>query len=186
MSVLQRGMTIAEGEPFVLSSGAESWVAFDVANAISGPDNEFVVKYLLDHITVGFEAVAGPALGAAPVVYPASTLAKVHSFMVRTEQKGHGVGGWFKGRFVPGDRILVVEDVVTTGGSLIRAMNVIRDNGGVIVAAATLIDRGVVTGRRIAAEFAVPYFPLTTFDDFGIEAVERVATAKQSPARSEA
>ena len=164
-------MTISADEPFKLSSGAESSIAFDVADAICDQENGFVVRYLLSHVTVQFDAVGGPALGAAPLAYPAAALAGKRVYTVRPERKGHGVGGWFKGRFVPGDRVLAVEDVVTTGGSLLAAMRVIEAEGGVLVAAATLIDRGESTASRLAAEFGIPYFPLTTYADFGIEPV---------------
>jgi orotate phosphoribosyltransferase len=170
-------MTISEGEPFRLSSGASSSIAFDVASAICGPDCAFVVKYLLSQVPEPFDAIGGPALGAAPLAYPAAALTGVHAFTVRPAKKGHGVGGWFKGSFTPGDRVLVVEDVVTTGNSLLKAMEVIEAEGGVLVAAATVIDRGGVTASRIALDFGVPYFPLTTYRDFGIEPIQQSPSA---------
>jgi orotate phosphoribosyltransferase len=185
IAVLRRGMTIADGEPFRLSSGAVSSIAFDVADAICDQECAFVVSYLLSHVHVPFDAVGGPALGAAPLAYPAAALAGVHAFTVRPERKGHGVGGWFKGRFVPGDRVLAVEDVVTTGNSLLAAMHVIETEGGVLAGAATIIDRGEVTASRVAHDFGVPYFPLTTYDDFGIEPVTRATTPTLNRKRSE-
>jgi orotate phosphoribosyltransferase len=172
ISVLERGMQTAKDKPFTLSSGATSWVIFDAAAAICEQDSlAFVTQAVLDGIDVEFDAVGGPALGAGPVAFAAGALAGVRSFMVRPERKGHGIGGLIKGRFLPGDRILVVDDVVTTGGSLIRAMHAIVEEGGVIAATATLVDRGDATSARIAAEFGVPYFALTTYEDYGIEPV---------------
>jgi orotate phosphoribosyltransferase len=172
VSILERGMQRAEGKPFVLASGATSWEIFDAAKAICDENTlATVTESVLAAVPVEFDAVAGPALGAGPVAYAAGALAGKRSFLVRPEKKGHGAGGQFKGRFVPGDRILVVDDVVTTGGSLIRAMDAIRDEGGTIVAAATLIDRGHSTAPRIAQEFGVPYVALTDYTDFGIEPV---------------
>jgi orotate phosphoribosyltransferase len=172
VAVLERGMHKAEGKPFTLASGATSWVIFDAAEAICDQGSlAFVTQAVLDGVPVEFDAVGGPALGAGPVAFAAGALTGVRSFLVRPERKGHGIGGLIKGRFVPGDRILVVDDVVTTGGSLIRAMRAIQEEGGIIAAAATLVDRGASTGERIAAEFGVPYVPLTTYADYGIEPV---------------
>jgi orotate phosphoribosyltransferase len=178
ISVLLRGMSTAVDEPFTLSSGATSWVVFDCASAICDDDTlGFVVGYLLDHVDVSYDAVGGPALGAGPLVYGAGAVAGRRCFLVREAQKGHGIGGWFKGRFVPGDRVLVVEDVVTTGDSLLKAMRVVRDQGGVVVGAATLIDRGDVTAAKVEAEFGVPYVPMTTYEDYGVDPVEAVASS---------
>src|SRR5258705_5846959 len=172
IAVLERGKHTAEGKPFTLASGATSWVIFDAAEAICDKDSlAFITRAVLDSVPVEFDAVGGPALGAGPVAFAAGALAGVRSFLVRPERKGHGIGGLIKGRFEPGDRILVVDDVVTTGGSLIRAMRAIQEEGGIIAAAATLVDRGDFTGERIAAEFGVPYLPLTTYADYGIEPV---------------
>jgi orotate phosphoribosyltransferase len=172
VSILRRGMRTAQHEPFVLSSGATSWEVFDAAEAICDENTlSFVTEAVLASVPVEFEAVAGPALGAGPVAYAAGALAGKRSFLVRPEKKGHGAGGQFKGRFVPGDRILVVDDVVTTGGSLIRAMRTIRDEGGIIVAAATLVDRARSTSERIEREFGIPYVALTDYSDYGIEPV---------------
>jgi orotate phosphoribosyltransferase len=172
VSILERGMQRAQDKPFVLSSGATSWEIFDAAKAICDADTlATVTESVLAAVPVEFDAVAGPALGAGPVAYAAGALAGKRSFLVRPEKKGHGAGGQFKGRFVPGDRILVVDDVVTTGGSLIRAMHAIQEEGGVIVAAATLIDRAESTATRIEEEFGIPYVALTDYNDFGIEPV---------------
>jgi len=177
VEILRGGMSRAEGEPFTLSSGARSWEVFDCADAVCDDDTlGFVVSYVLEQVTVPFDAVGGPALGAGPLVYGAGALGR-RCFLVREAQKGHGIGGWFKGRFRPGDRVLMVEDVVTTGGSLLKAMRVVRDHGGEVVGVATLIDRGDVTAARITEEFGVPYTPMTTYRDFGIEPVEPVSSA---------
>lgn len=175
VSILLRGMSTAVDEPFTLSSGATSRVVFDCAAAICDDDTlGFVVTYLLEHVPVEFDAVGGPALGAGPLVYGAGAVAGRRCFLVRDAQKGHGIGGWFKGRFVPDDRVLVVEDVVTTGDSLLKAIRVIRDHGAVVVGAATLIDRGDVTAAKIAQEFGVPYAAMTTYQDYGVDPVEAV------------
>ena len=80
-------MTISADEPFKLSSGVESSIAFDVADAICDQENGFVVRYLLSHVTVQFDAVGGPALGAAPLAYPAAALAGKRVYTVRPERK---------------------------------------------------------------------------------------------------
>lgn len=178
IGILRRGMSTAVDEPFTLSSGAKSWVVFDCAHAVCDNDTlGFVVSYLLDHVSVDFDAIGGPALGAGPLVYGAGAVAGRRCFLVREAQKGHGIGGWFKGHFAPGDRVLMVEDVVTTGDSLLKAMRVVRDQGAVVVGAATLVDRGELTARKVADEFAVPYLAMTNYEDYGVDPVEAVPSA---------
>lgn len=73
-----------------------------------------------------------------------ATAAGVRAFSVRKEPKGHGVGGRFAGPVAADDRVLAVEDTVTTGGSFLKAVDAIEELGCEIVAAVCLLDRGDV------------------------------------------
>ncbi len=182
IAALRTAMAVAAGDkPFILSSGATSYVKFNSAEAVCDRNlGSFVLRYFIDHVPIEFDAIGGPALGAAPLAYGAAPMVGANAFLVRKEEKSHGEGGWLHGRFVPGDRVLAVEDVISTGASLLKAMRLIQDEGGLIVAAATLIDRTDGIAERIAEEFGVPYFPMTTYADFGIESV----AVDQAPGRS--
>ena len=109
-----------------------------------------------------FDAVGGLTLGADPIAYAiahASALAAeqeegalIRAFTVRKEAKQHGTGKLIEGPFRTGDRVVVVEDVITTGGSALKAVEAIRAAGGVIVGVLALVDRE--EGGREALEGA--------------------------------
>jgi orotate phosphoribosyltransferase len=92
---------------------------------------------------------------ADPVAYAiarasAGTAAPIHAFTVRKEAKGHGVGRRIEGCFEPGQAVVVVEDVITTGASALEAARVVRDAGGTISGVLAVVDRG--EGGRQAIE----------------------------------
>lgn len=108
------------------------------------------------------DSVGGLTLGADPIAYAiayASALAGVGSgapmvraFTVRKEAKQHGTGKLVEGPFRAGDRVVVIEDVITTGGSALRAAEAIRAAGGEILGVLALVDRQ--EGGREALEGA--------------------------------
>ena len=108
------------------------------------------------------DAVGGLTLGADPISYAiahasaleadAGTGGMVRSFTVRKEAKQHGTGKLIEGPFHPGDRVVVVEDVITTGGSALKAVEAIRAAGGQILGVLALVDRE--EGGREALEAA--------------------------------
>jgi orotate phosphoribosyltransferase len=103
------------------------------------------------------DAVGGLTLGADPVSYAiayASALAgpPLRAFTVRKEAKAHGTGRLIEGPFREGDRVVVIEDVITTGGSALRAAEAIRAAGGIIAGVLALVDRE--EGGREALEAA--------------------------------
>ena len=103
------------------------------------------------------DAVGGLTLGADPVSYAiayasAHTESPVRAFTVRKEAKAHGTGRLVEGPFQAGDRVAVIEDVITTGGSALRAVEAIRAAGGEVVGVLALVDRE--EGGREALESA--------------------------------
>ncbi len=103
------------------------------------------------------DAIGGLTLGADPVSYAiayASALAgsPLRAFTVRKEAKAHGTGRLIEGPFRAGDRVAVIEDVITTGGSALRAAEAIRAAGGVVSGVLALVDRE--EGGREALEGA--------------------------------
>jgi orotate phosphoribosyltransferase len=92
-------------------------------------------------------------------------------FVVRKERKGRGTNQLIEGASVGrGTRVLLVDDVVSTGGSIQQAFHALEEVGATVVAAVTLVDRGKVAGRFFEA-LDVPYFPLLTYEDLGIPPV---------------
>jgi orotate phosphoribosyltransferase len=115
----------------------------------------------------GATAVGGLTMGADPVACAALAAgADVKAFFVRKETKAHGLQRRIEGPPLdPGDRILVVEDVVTTGGSTLQAIEAIRGAGHQIVGVTAVLDRLAGGAEAIRAAAGAPYEPLTTIDD---------------------
>jgi orotate phosphoribosyltransferase len=108
-------------------------------------------------LTMGADAVACSALAAG---------ADVKAFFVRKDAKAHGLQRRVEGPLLEaGDRCLVVEDVVTTGGSTLQAIEALREVGLEIVGVVSVLDRLAGGGERIAAAAGAPYEALATIDD---------------------
>ncbi len=103
--------------------------------------------------------VGGLTMGADPIATATSIAAhlageKVHAFIIRKEPKGHGTGQWLEGRknLPPGSRVVIVEDVTTTGGSSLQAVERAQEEGLIVLGIVTLVDRE--EGAREAIESA--------------------------------
>jgi orotate phosphoribosyltransferase len=120
---------------------------------------------------VGAVAVGGPTMGAVPIACAAigaPGVGGLKAFFVRGERKEHGLQKWIEGpALAPGERALVVEDTVTSGGSFVNAIDRLREEGVEIAGAMAVVDR--LAGGREAIERAlgdgVPYRSLFTIDD---------------------
>jgi orotate phosphoribosyltransferase len=88
-----------------------------------------------------FDVVAGVATAGVTISSPLAYVLKKPMIYVRSEEKGHGLGKRVEGAVRPGWRALVVDDLVTTGGSIISAVEALRGSGCVVKAAAVLVDR---------------------------------------------
>ena len=160
-------------EPVVLASGELSRDFVDGKAALArGEDLQLACEALLEGIgDVDFDAVGGLTMGADQFAHVVAVLAKRQWFVVRKEPKGRGTNKMVEGAPVgAGTRVLHVDDVVTTGGSIRKAHAAITGLGATVLAAATLVDRGEVAGQFFE-EYGIPYFPLVTYRDLGIEPV---------------
>ncbi|MGB7325780.1 MAG: orotate phosphoribosyltransferase [Rubripirellula sp.] len=118
-------------------------------------------------------AVGGMAIGADPITASIVTIAgqrdlPLKGFMVRKEAKGHGTGKQVEGPVQPGQRVVIVEDVITSGGSAIKAVEAVREHGLVVDHVIAIIDR-LAGGREAFAAKDIELTTLTTIRDFGIE-----------------
>ena len=91
--------------------------------------------------------------------------AGLRGFFVRSARKEHGLQRWIEGATEPGDRVLVVEDTVTTGGSTVEAIGRIREEGLEIAGVVALVDRLAGGGEAIAEAADAPFEALTTVDE---------------------
>ena len=147
---------------FVLSSGRTSNLYVDARLTTMSPDGLALIGALgLSTIADVFgdtvDAVGGLTLGADPIAYAiayasATTAHPIRAFTVRKEAKAHGTGRQVEGPYKRGDRIVIIEDVITTGGSALRAIDVLRNHDATILGVLALVDRE--EGGREALEGA--------------------------------
>jgi orotate phosphoribosyltransferase len=116
---------------------------------------------------VGATAVGGMTMGADPVACAALAAGSdAKAFFVRKERKEHGLQRWVEGPLLsPGEKCLIVEDVVTTGGSTLQAIERVKAEGFEIVGVCTVLDRLAGGGDAIEAAAGAPYRAFTTIDD---------------------
>jgi orotate phosphoribosyltransferase len=165
-----------ERRKVILASGRESDFYIDCKRtALTAEGHVLVGRLLFDRVRKVrplVRGVGGLTLGADPI---ASAIAltsflegePVDSFVVRKEPKGHGTGQWIEGRrTIPdGSRVVVIEDVVTTGGSALKAIERCRAERLEPVACVALVDR-LEGGREAIEAQGVPLDPLFTRKDF--------------------
>jgi orotate phosphoribosyltransferase len=135
---------------FTLASGRKSNLYIDARLTTLSPDGLATIGPLalaaLHQAGWTADAVGGLTMGADPIacaIAHASALAgtPLRAFTVRKEAKAHGTGKLVEGPFRPGDRVVVVEDTITTGGSALKAVAAVRAEGGTVVGVLALVDR---------------------------------------------
>lgn len=155
----------------VLSSGATASYYVDSKRATLRPRGFLALGELVAHVARELDATAvgGLTMGADPVACAAlAGGAEVQAFFVRKDVKAHGLQRRVEGPLLGADaRCLVVEDVVTTGGSTLQAIDALRTDGRAVVGVLTVLDR-LAGGREAIVDAVgpgVPYVALSTIDD---------------------
>jgi orotate phosphoribosyltransferase len=161
--------------PVELASGQLSQDFIDGKEALArGSDLKIACTALLELIDdagIDFDAIGGLTMGADQFAHVIAVLADKDWFVVRKEPKGRGTNKLVEGfKIGPGVRVLLIDDVVTTGGSIQKAHKVVSEIGVEIVGAITLVDRGE-TASEYFVQRRIPYRSLITYRDLGIEPV---------------
>lgn len=155
----------------VLSSGLESDYYLDLRRiTLDGVSAPLVGQVMLE-LTAGldFDVVGGLTLGADPVATAMLHAAhaqgrRLDACVVRKAQKAHGMQRRIEGPDVVGRRVLAVEDTSTTGGSPLTAVEALKEAGAIVVAVATIVDRGAASAVAAAG---LPYYTAFTLADLG-------------------
>ncbi|MDR2873898.1 MAG: orotate phosphoribosyltransferase [Methanobrevibacter sp.] len=142
-NLLKEDDKIVKHGKFQLSSGKEADYYIDMKKAITNPKILKTIAILINEKIKDdkIDGVAGPALGAVPIATAVSLESKIPLIMIRKEKKGYGLLKLIEGEIKPGANIVVVEDVTTTGNSLLKAINVVEDNGGIVKRVFSVVDR---------------------------------------------
>ena len=152
-----------------LTSGMKASYYVDAKRAILRPEGFHALGVLLAERAREWDATAvgGMTMGADAVTCAAlAGGAEAKGFFVRKDAKAHGLQRQIEGPLLePADRCLVVEDVVSTGGSTVAAIEVLKAAGHEICGVVSVLDRLSGGGAAIEAAAGAPYAPLTTIDD---------------------
>jgi len=162
-------------KPFQLASGQFSHDYIDVRLAISTGERLRVVSTAIIALArlrnMNFTYVGGLTIAADPLAQGIAIVAGVGWFSVRKEPKPRGLKRWVEGsRLNHGDRVLIVDDVVTTGASIVNAYNRVIETGAKVIGVVAVVDRGEVA-QHVVEDLGVPYAPLITYKDIGIAPV---------------
>ena len=159
---------------FVLKSGRISSWFIDSKQTVCRPEAMLLVANgVLSVIPDDATAIGGLTMGADPVAFVTAGVAAasgrmLKAFSVRKVAKDHGGGGRIAGALDPGDRVVVTEDTVTRGTSLLEAAHAVVEAGAVPVLLVAIVDRGGTAGALAAAE-GIPFRALLTAPDLGFD-----------------
>jgi orotate phosphoribosyltransferase len=161
-----------------LSSGERASYYVDARRALLRPAGFRAAGVLLAASAreLGAVAVGGPVMGAIPLACAAIAAPagdRLVGFFVRGERKSHGLQRWIEGPVEAGDRCLVVEDTVTTGGSTVSAIERVREEGLEIAGVVCVVDRLAGGGDAVAKAAGAPFRALVTIDELYPERPDR-------------
>lgn len=189
MSIISKGASMSEtaaalkkilleksvrtGE-FTLASGKTSDLYIDCRMSALDPDGARLIGEMGWHAVrshihshkLEIDAIGGMTLGADPISLAVGMTSaiqhpeeKLQVFTVRKEPKGHGKGKQIEGNFKSGDTVIVVDDVITTGGSTLKAVDAIEREGGKVAFCLVLVDREE-GGKQAIEQRGIPVIPL--------------------------
>jgi len=172
LDILKR-LSYEEGD-FTLVSGKKSTFYIDAKETTLNPEGMYLVGKIMNEMVKeipGIEAVGGVSIGGDPLVSStvlASFLAKedLVGFLVRKEPKGHGTNRWVEGgkNLKKGMNVVILEDVVTTGGSSIKAIDAVEKEGYSVKGVIALLDR-LDGGREAIESKGLIFKSIFTLDD---------------------
>jgi orotate phosphoribosyltransferase len=163
-----RAVFFRPDEPFTWASGIKSPVYCDNRLTLSHPgvraDIENGLKTLIEAEYPGAEALFGTATAGIAHAAIAAHLMGLPMGYVRGGAKDHGRKNQIEGRLLPGQKVVVVEDLISTGGSVIEAVEILRAAGAEVLGIASIFTYGMMKGRARLAAAGVRNVSLTDFD----------------------
>lgn len=146
--ILEKSFQYRDDPPFTLASGKTSNYYFNCKTTTLDPEGMYLIGNILFDMLHDAEitAAGGLTLGADPIANALSLISyqknkPIKSFVVRKDVKGHGTKSPIEGNVVPGERVVIIDDVITTGGSTITAIEIVNEAGFIVDRVIALIDR---------------------------------------------
>jgi orotate phosphoribosyltransferase len=169
---LIKANSLLTGAEFTLASGQRSNFFFDMKKTMFLPEGaalaaDLILELMADDADV--EAVGGLEIGAIPIAVAVAVRSwparPINAFFVRKAPKDHGAINLIDGQFRPGAHVILFEDVTTTGGSVMKAVRAVRDQGATVNKIITIVDRGEGAPANLAKE-GLTLVPVFTMGDF--------------------
>ena len=149
---------------FVLTSGAISDYYIDIKKASTNPKILGIIAREMSTFTKGYDVLAGMELGAVPLVVALSLETELPYVIIRKEKRDHGTGKQIEGIDVNNKRVVVIEDVTTSGGSVVKTIHILRENNALVDQMLVVVDRE--SGAREQIEkLGVHFVPLISVKD---------------------
>ena len=173
--IKEKAFKCSKDAVFKLSSGANSKYYFNLKMVNYTPEGQYLVGKLVYELlkahNLSPRAIGGLTLGADPIAtavarYSYDVKDPINAFVIRKEPKGYGTGQQIEGDVKAGDEVVIIEDVVTTGGSTIKAIEAAERAGLKILSVVAIIDRCELNGRENIEKKGYPFYSLLTIKDF--------------------
>jgi len=171
--ILETKSVIRDRE-FTLASGRKSRFYVDARMTTLDPDGAYLAARMFLEMLRRYQvdAVGGYAIGADPIVAAISVVSRMEgnplpAFIIRKEAKAYGTGKAIEGNFPTGGDVAIFDDVVTSGGSILKGAELVKSLGARVAVVMALIDRQE-GGREAITEAGYPFAAIFTKSDFGI------------------
>ncbi|MDE5413029.1 orotate phosphoribosyltransferase [Alkalihalobacterium chitinilyticum] len=186
-------------DPFTWSSGMKSPIYCDNRLTLSYPvirkDIANGLKQLIEENYADVDVIAGTATAGIPHAAWVSDLMEKPMAYIRSKAKGHGKGNQIEGKIEAGDKVVIVEDLISTGGSVITAAEAVREVGGIVVGVVAIFTYGLEKGITQLEEAKLPFQVLTDYEtllqvslerkDINEEEVSKLKQWRQNPSSTD-
>jgi orotate phosphoribosyltransferase len=149
---------------FVLTSGAISDYYIDIKKASTEPKTLRLIAQEMSSYTKGYDMLAGMELGAVPLVVALALETDIPYVIIRKEKREHGTGKQIEGGDVKGKSVLIIEDVTTSGGSVVKTIQVLRENQAEVEKVLTVVDREA-GAKETLKKLEVQFIPLVSVSE---------------------
>jgi orotate phosphoribosyltransferase len=146
---------------FILTSGAVSDYYIDIKKASTDPKTLKIIAQKMSEHVKGYDLLAGMELGAVPLVVALSLETDIPYVIIRKEKRQHGTAKQIEGGDVTNKYVLVIEDVTTSGGSVLKTIQILRSNNAKVDKAIVVVDRGSELKEKLH-QIEVNLIPLIT------------------------
>ena len=171
-----KAIKLQPNDPFTWASGWKSPFYCDNRKTLSYPDLRTYVKLELTHAVLAHfpqaEAVAGVATGAIPQGALVADALGLPFAYIRSKPKDHGLENLIEGELLPGMKVVVVEDLISTGGSSLKAVEAVRKSGCEVIGMVASYSYGFDVAKNAFKEADVELVTLTDYDHVVAEALE--------------